>query len=50
VEDVDKPGPFFGYTPKMLREFIKEKSGEPVKGNPKLATLLSMAEEALEAA
>lgn len=50
AEEVDKPGPFFGYTAKMLREFIKEKSGESVKGNPKLGTLLSMAEEALAAA
>lgn len=47
AEVVDKPGPFFGYTAKMLREFIKEKTDAPVKGNPKLATLLSMAEEAL---
>jgi hypothetical protein len=50
VEAVEKPGPFFGYTPKMLREFIKEKTNETVKGNPKLGTLLSMAEEALESA
>jgi hypothetical protein len=50
AEEVDKPGPFFGYTAKMLREFIKDKTEQPVKGNPKLATLLSMAEEALEIA
>lgn len=49
VDEVDKPGPFFGYTAKMLREFIKEKSGAGVKGNPKLETLLSMAEDLVEA-
>lgn len=49
-EIVEKAGPFFGYDAKMLRAFIKEKTDAPVKGNPKLATLLSMAEEALEMA
>lgn len=47
AEAVNKPGPFFGYTARMLKEFIKEKTDAPVKGNPKLGTLLSMAEEAL---
>lgn len=50
AETVDKPGPFFGYTAKMLRDFIKDKSGEGVRGNPKLPTLLSMAEELVETA
>ena len=48
ADEVTEDGPFYGYSAKALREFIKEKTGKSPLGNPKLSTLLAMAKEAAE--
>jgi hypothetical protein len=48
--EVVTEGRFLGHTAGDLRRYIEATSGTKVKGNPKLATLKTMAEEVASAA
>jgi hypothetical protein len=48
--EVVTEGRFMGHTAGDLRRYIEATSGTKVKGNPKLATLKTMAEEVASAA